>query len=127
MQELAHGWEVEVDRGPDWLFLKVRPPAGNQYDTPQLAERLWNILQQHFIYRVVLELEQVPLLHSYLLGQLVLLSKRIHKHGGVMRVCGLSDQNAQALRACRLENCFPYFHNREEAVMGQGHRPLQPR
>lgn len=127
MQQLANGWTVDIERGPDWLFLRVRPPVDTPVDQTPLAAQIWSILQQHFTYRVVLELEDVGLLHSYLMGQLLLLSKRIHTCGGVLRVCGLSESNQLALRACRLDRAVPHFHNREEAVMGQGCRPYHPR
>ena len=73
----------------------------------------------------MLELDEVELLHSYLVGQLVLLHKRISTHGGVMRVCGLSPGNQQVLHLCRLEGRFPHYEDREHAVLGQ--RPQQPR
>ncbi|HZZ74173.1 MAG TPA: hypothetical protein VFE24_18200 [Pirellulales bacterium] len=76
-------------------------------------------------YRVVLELDEVALIHSYLLGQLVLLSKRAINHGGILRLCGLSPENQNVLHTCRLYLGLPNYQDRGDAV--RGHRPIQPR
>jgi anti-anti-sigma regulatory factor len=123
--ELAPGWRTEVDRGPDWLFIRlVRPPDGASRLAP-LAEHLWSTIAEHFVYRVVLELDQVGPLDSFLVGQLVLLHKRLHTQGGLLRLCGLSETNQQVLRTLRLEGRFPAYRDRGEAV--RGFRPPQPR
>ena len=96
MIQTAAGWGLDVDRGPDWIFVRVHPRDGFD-DAPGLAESVWAVLEQHFIYRVVLELDEIALLHSSVIGQLVLLSKRIHSHGGLVRLCGVSETNREVL------------------------------
>ena len=44
---------------------------------PNLADEVWSLLNQSFTRRLVLELNEVPFLHSYFIGQLVLLGKQI--------------------------------------------------
>lgn len=124
--QLANGWDMELDRGPDWLFVRVHPPpTKTSLARTELAEALWRVLEQEFTYRLVLELDDVPLLHSDLMGELLLLSKRIYSHGGLLRICGLSESNLQALRTARLLGHVSYFSSRADAVMG--YRPDQPR
>ena len=118
-------WELEVDRGPDWLFVKVRVPKRYRGDDPPLADLVWEQLQQHFIYRLALELDDVPLMHSYLLGQLLVLRKRILEHDGVMRVCGLSPLNRSVLETHGLDHQIPSYCDRNEAVMAS--RCIKPR
>ena len=65
------GWELDVERGPDWLLVKVKGPANGAPSTPSLAECLWSLCERHFTYRLVLELDQVEVLTSHLIGQLV--------------------------------------------------------
>ena len=125
MLELAPGWTMEVERGPDWLFVRVHAPPDSAAEKTNLAEQLWSLLAQHFTYRVILELDDLPILRSFLIGQLVRLHKRIHTRGGLLRLCGLSDDNQRVLRASRLEPPFPHYRSRADAVMG--HRPHQPR
>jgi hypothetical protein len=123
--DLAPGWSVELDRGPGWLFVHVRRPATNDPAGIDLAERVWKLLEQEFGSRLVLELDEIGLLRSHLVGELVRLHKRITSRDGVMRVCGLSDNNYEVLRTSQLHQRFPRFRNREEAVMG--YRPTKPR
>jgi anti-anti-sigma factor len=123
--ELAPEWAVEIDRGPDWLFIRLRPPAGPDAGEVPLAEMIWQRLEQSFCHRVVLELDDVRMLRSWMIGELVKLHKRLTATGGMMRLCGLSETNQEALRACRLDSRFPAYRNRTDAVMG--HRPPQPR
>ena len=53
------GFKLTVDRGPNWLFVKLRPKRHFADDVPQIADELWSIASRHFIYRLVLELEEL--------------------------------------------------------------------
>jgi len=124
MSHVLSHWLFEVDRGPDWLFLRAHVPE-DENDVETFADDVWTLLDQHMKYRVVLELDAIVHLHSALLGQLVKISKRVHSHGGLIRLCGLSMANQNVLHICRLEAGLPHYSNRADAVMG--HRPGQPR
>ena len=126
MLAVAPGCELEVERGPGWLLVRIANLDLAEFDTPPLAERVWSVLQQHFTYRLVLELDQIRVLTSRLVAQLVQLHRRIEEHGGVMRLCGLSPHNCQVLQTCRLDDRFMPYQDRQEAVMGC-ERPCQPR
>ena len=117
MPILAATWKLEVERGPDWLLVRVGGSDVDTLDMPPLAQPLWAILEQHFVYRLVLQLDDVPPLTSELLGQLLVLEKRILEHDGVLRLCGLSPRNQLVLRSHGLDTRFPCSRNFEEAVM----------
>lgn len=123
--ELAPEWTMDIDRGPDWLFIRLRPPVSGDLGEISLAEAIWDKLEQAFCYRVVLELEEVKILPSWMVGELVRLHKRVTTQGGMMRLAGLSQTNQDVLRICRLHDRFPAYRNRTDAVMG--HRPPNPR
>jgi anti-anti-sigma factor len=125
MLAVAPGWELDVERGPGWLLVKIKS-LDRSSEEPPLADVLWGLLETHFTYRLVLELDQVRMLDSHLIGQLVQLYRQIRHHGGVMRLCGLSAYNLDVLRTCRLQDRFLPYRDREEAVMGCS-RPRQPR
>ena len=91
-----------------------------------MADGLWELLQRHFTYWLVLELDQIEVLNSYLIGQLVRLYKLIRAHDGVMRLCGLSAYNRRVLQISRLDDRFLPYRDRQEAVMGCC-RPRLPR
>ncbi len=114
--------EMEVVRGPDWLFVRLRTDPLRLDD---VAERLWALLNKHFVYRLVLEMDEVEFLPSVMMGQLVMLQKRILQHDGALRLCGLSPQCEEALRMCRLDHTLAHFDTRADAVRGSA--PTQPR
>jgi anti-anti-sigma factor len=126
MEQLATGWQLQVtDRGPDWLFIRLRVEGDSPYEAPLIADRLWSILQQHFIYRLVLEMDDVQFLSSHLIGQLVMIQKRVLQHGGALRICGLSPSCQDVLRLCRMLSVLPAYDCRADAIMGRV--PAKPR
>ena len=114
---IAQGWSLDVERGPDWLFVRPHCESDQAETHPPLAEEVWMLLEQNFTHRLVMELDEIPLLHSYLIGQLIWLHKRVTSHGGVMRLSGLSNRNREVLRQCQLEGRLPNFGSRSEAVL----------
>lgn len=139
MEQAAQSLLLDVERGPDWLLVKLgastelageKAGAGEKAvagtgEKSVLADTLWCLLGQHFTYRLVLDCEQLQLLDSTLIGQLLLLERRIRKQGGLLRLCGLSEPSQQALHRCRLDGRLPHFSSRNQAVLG--HRPAWPR
>jgi anti-anti-sigma factor len=123
MLAISPGWQLEVERGPDCLLVRVMCPGDATAEAPPLAEHLWSLLEQHFVYRLVLDMDQIELLHSYLLGQLVLLDRRVRDHGGMMRLCGLSRYNQEVLHLHGLSTRFPAYCDCHEAVMGCRPKP----
>ena len=121
MLAIAPGCELDVERGPDWLLVRIQNVDLVESDAPELAEHLWCLLEQHFTYRLVLELDGVRSLNRHLIGQLLELYRRIHEHDGVMRLCGLSPYNRRVLHACHLDEELLPYEDREAAVMGCPH------
>jgi len=75
-------------------------------------------MEQHFTHRLVLELDQVPMINGRLIGQLMQLYRLIAEHDGVMRLCGLSASNRKVLHQCRLDERLPPYEDRYGAVLG---------
>jgi anti-anti-sigma factor len=120
--EVESDWVVDVDRGPDWLFLRLHP---GKDDAGDVAERLWSLADRHFIYRLVVEMEDVDMLPSQLMGQLVMLHKRVLQRDGALRLCGLSERCIEALHFCRLDQALPCYATREDAVLGRRRQRMQ--
>jgi anti-anti-sigma regulatory factor len=118
MRAVATGWELDVERGPDWLIVQVRFSDPASRDSSSLADQLWALLDRHFIYRLVLDVSELRLLTSRIVDQLLLLDEQIHEHGGVMRLCGMSTKNQRVLRRRGLVDRFPSYGSVQEAVMG---------
>jgi anti-anti-sigma regulatory factor len=125
MLAISPGWELHVERGPDWLIVKIQSMSADG-ENPPFAETIWSLMQQHLTHRLVLELDQVPVLTSFLIEELTKLYRKIYEHDGVMRLCGLSVYNRRLLHSCRLDERLQPYHDRQEAVLGYS-RPKQPR
>jgi anti-anti-sigma factor len=123
MLTIAPGWDLEVERGPEWLFVKLGNHVPADSDIPSLADEIWSILDRHFVYRVVLRLEGVRTLNRDLLRELVVLYRRIRRHGGMMRLCGLSAPHRKMLEESGLIRRFPAYDDLQEAVMGDCRKP----
>lgn len=115
---INQGYKLSVDRGPNWLFVKLRPKRSFADEISQLADELWLIASRHFIYRVVLELQELDFMPPGLTAQLVLLQERLAQCGGALRICGLSDECAEVLSESQLEAALPNHATRESAVLG---------
>jgi hypothetical protein len=112
------GLELNVDRGPNWLFVKLRAKDEAPKNVPQIADKLWSISSRHFIYRLVLELDDLEEMPSDMMGELARLQSRLAQCGGALRICGLSAECEEALHDCHLESALPNHASREAAVMG---------
>jgi anti-anti-sigma factor len=126
MIQLESGWSLDVERGPGWLFIRIHSPElTRSFEPIDMASQLWDLADEHFTYRLVLELEDVPILCSSLIGELLRLYKRLSSQDGTLRLSGMSPQHQVVLRASQLHVMFPPYSDRSEAVRGT--RPRQPR
>lgn len=123
MRTFAPEWELEVHRGPGWLLVKLLNPDDSP-PPPLLADQLWSLMERHLVYRLVLDLDEIRVFDRHLLGQLVQLYRRIRRHEGVMRLCGLSPLNRKVLESHRrLVDRLPPYDDVEEAIMGVKRKP----
>jgi anti-anti-sigma factor len=125
MLALAPGWEMEVERGPGCLFVRLGASTPEADDAAPLADNLWALMEQHLVSRLVLDLDKVTYLDRHLLAQLMWLYRRIRDHGGMMRLTGLSTQAQSLVRIHGLNNQLPMYSDFTEAMMG--HYPQKPR
>lgn len=125
MLEISPGWGLHYDLSPEWLFLRLASLRPLPDPAPPLAESVWNLVDRYALDRLVLELEDDVRLVSYLVGQIVLLHKRAHQHGGVFRLCALNHHQYDVIEALQLTDRFPNYASREDAVMG--YPPRRPR
>jgi len=156
-------FRMDVERGPDWLFVmlhradddgvdpssstidltgdgmvdldgpaeahvSVSPPEGEtrifavrerEADEYGLADYLCEMLDRSFTHRMLVELDDLSVVHSPVWGQLVELRKRIAQRGGMLRISGASPPNREALHATRLDSVLAHYENRTDAVMSR--------
>ena len=118
MIEVAEGWSLTVDEGPEWLFFRLSRSESHYAAEPPLSAVVWDQAKSRGRKRLVFELDHGTLLTSYLVGQLVLLHKRAEIEKGVFRVCDLPDHAYETLSLMRMADRFPNYRNREDAVLG---------
>jgi MFS superfamily sulfate permease-like transporter len=111
----AHGEPcLTVERGPDWLF--VRFDGSQEPARGRVAETIWGMLRENMTNRVVLEMESVDSVDDHLLDEISQLGRRVRAEGGIIRICGLSDENLSRLRASPASDHVPHFRCRTDAV-----------
>ena len=115
------GWDLGVERGPDWLFVQPRCSGETAGSELGLVEHIWTLLEQNRTYRLVLELEAIEFLTPELIDQLASLQKRVHAHDGTLRLCGLSEENAAAVE--RLPEFGPVAELLQSRVGSHGALP----
>jgi len=109
------GWDVAVERGPDWLFLRLEsgtPGAGDG----SLTDRLLGTIRANRAHRVVLELERVESIDATLLDAIATVGTQVRGDGGMIRVCGLSENTLRQLRKSPAGRELPHFESRSAAV-----------
>lgn len=110
---------IRVERGPDWLFVALDQPAVSRSD---LADGVCRLVRASMAHRVVLELDGVDAVDDRLAAAIGLIGERVREDGGLVRICGLSDDNLTRLQAVSAAATVPHFGSRAEAVGGHEHR-----
>ena len=132
MIQFKSGFTLDVNRGPNWLFLRLEP--GVNQESSELAKDLWSVVSKHFTYRVVLEFdESFDALSPELVKQLDQFRQQLEEHDGALRVCGLSTKCAERLSKqyteSRTKSRLSTHSSVAGAVFGEEHSPgdLPPR
>lgn len=109
--------DLRVERGPDWLFVRLDgDPSKERHSRGSLSDTVWRMLRESLAHRLVLELESVESVDQQLLDEISRLGRRVRAEGGVIRLCGLSDDNLARLRSSPVSEQVPHFRCRTDAV-----------
>ena len=112
------GPSIEVERGPDWLFVRVAGGATGPME--DLTTSVWETIREHGASRVVLELDHLDTIDEALGGVIGELGTRVRDAGGLIRICGLSEPKLTRLRRVAAAASVPHFDTRGDAVGGRG-------
>ena len=119
----ASAKSAEISRVP-W-DLAVIDEAHRLRNVYRSRNRTGPLARKSMAHKIADALEQVPKLNSHLIGQLLLLHRRIRDRDGLLRLCGLSEYNQRVLKMHGLLDRFPAYDSLEEAVLGAS--PTKPR
>ncbi len=123
---LAPGWKTELDRGPEWLFVKLYGPDSDAADATGLAESLYTLLRQEFKQRLLLELDNIQHMPRDLVIELHLLRDELEREGSLLRVCGLCAEHEVSLSRSEFSPHLLCYPDRDAALLGF-FRPSKPR
>ena len=123
--KLVEGWNAELNQGPNWLVVRLSNATSPSASSAPLADALWTVMRQQFTQRLVIDLDQIPLVESYMISELLRLQTRIRSEGGLLRLCGVSEQIQNALRVSKLGGQLPQYQTPVDAM--KGFRPAKPR
>lgn len=118
MQTLTLGWDLEISPGEGWLIIRPRPQSPSSKDLVPLAEEIAKLLEWYLVDRVVLVLDGIDLLNSFLVGQLVKLHKVVESRNGLLRLCGLTPSNLAVLERVGATRRLAVYNDVQDAVMG---------
>ena len=109
------GWGVAVERGPDWLFLRLERD-GAKAGRESLADQLLGMIRVNHAHRVVLELDRVQAIDDTLIDAIAAVGSRVRDDGGLVRVCGLSEGGLRRLRSSDRAGDLLHYESRSAAV-----------
>ncbi len=122
----ARNWGLHVERGPNWLFIRVQRCPDQWGEVGVLAECVVQALDQHMVNRVVLELRDVGCSCERLVAEVQRLDAWLQRRHGVLRICGVPARYIRQLRHTHFTDRYPLYEDREDAVWG-GARCDRPR
>jgi anti-anti-sigma regulatory factor len=108
------GWDIAVERGPDWLFLRLERGGGQGMQRP-LADQLMQLIRVNHAHRVVVEFDGVDPLDDALVDAIAVVGSRVRDEGGLIRVCGLSAGGVRRLESSDQAGDIPHFESRSAA------------
>lgn len=114
---LLLGWDLEISYGEGWLIVRPCPRGEYATDLVPLADEVLELLERYLVNRVVLVLDGIGMLNSFLIGQLVKVHRTVESRGGLLRLCKVSPNNRRALETTGLGRRLPIYEDIEEAVM----------
>lgn len=118
---LTRGLHCRVDRGPNWLFIKLDPAHAVTHSPAEArrwVDKMWDICTRHFTYRLVVELDDLEDMSDDLVMHLKGLSDRLAEHGGALRVCGARSKCERKLAGNHFGFALRNHQNRAAAVLG---------
>jgi hypothetical protein len=117
--QFARGWKLLAEPTPPWLFLVLERQANDYDSAPPLTDAAWELATRLALKQIVLEHSAGVIFTSHLVGQLVLLHRRSHYSGGLLRICNFSQNNYDVLTMMQLGNRFCNYASREAAMQGR--------
>ncbi|MFP4058271.1 MAG: STAS domain-containing protein [Candidatus Brocadiia bacterium] len=106
--------------GPTTVVHLAGPRITDQVTIAELGEELVDVLEQAEPPDLVIDLDEVELLSSSVLGKLIRLLKRTRQRGGRLRLCSIRPSILEVFEITQLNKVFEIYPDADEAL---GTRP----
>jgi anti-anti-sigma factor len=109
---------IEVEHEGDVFCVRLRHSRLEEATLYELATELHTLIDRDGCRKMVLSLgPRTPeCLYSILLGQLVAVQRRLHEHGGALRIADANPDTVAIFAACRLKELFEFAPDRASAI-----------
>jgi len=88
----------------------------DELNVQQLGKELMDLVEKHYIVKMVINFERIKFLSSAVLGKLISLNKRIAKEKGRLAFCCINDDIMQVFKITRLDKLIPIYETESQAV-----------
>lgn len=88
----------------------------DELNVQQLGKELMDLVEKHYVVKMVINFERIKFLSSAVLGKLISLNKRIAKEKGRLAFCCINDDIMQVFKITRLDKLIPIYASEGEAI-----------
>jgi anti-anti-sigma factor len=92
------------------------PELMHEEEVDLLGRHLRGLVEHHGCRRLVLDFQEVDLMGSDMLSELILLHKAVQAAGGRLALCGLHSHLRRVFASLRFDSIFTVCYDEEEAV-----------
>ena len=87
-----------------------------EMNVQQLGDELRELVEKHYLVKLIINFERVKFLSSAVLGKLISLNKRVVNEKGRLGLCNINDDVRQVFKITRLDKIIPIFETEGQAV-----------
>ena len=87
-----------------------------EMNVQQLGDELRELVEKHYLVKLIINFERVKFLSSAVLGKLISLNKRVANEKGRLALCNINDDVRQVFKITRLDKIIPIFETEGQAV-----------
>jgi anti-anti-sigma factor len=123
MRCAAH--HLVIDQQEDVFCVRLRQPRLDEAGIYAVGEELNALVERDGCRKMVLSLgpEEPECLYSVFLAKLVTLQRKLHEHGGALKIVEASPDTLNIFRACKLLDWFDFVGDRATAVAALAQNP----
>ena len=88
----------------------------DELNVQQLGQELNDLVDKHYMIKMVINFSKIKFLSSAVLGKLISLNKKINEQNGHLAFCHINSDIMQVFKITRLEKLIPICDTEEEAI-----------